>query len=94
MVGTALAVLARRPDGLRWIAGAARPILCCALVLLAWLGFVRHGFEHAYEDPVMAVVSYPVIARAWGALLVLVLRSDPRSRVSRLLSAPSLVHSG
>jgi peptidoglycan/LPS O-acetylase OafA/YrhL len=90
MVGAALAVLARRDIGLGSIARVAKPILAVTVVALYWLGIVRHGFEHAYKDPVMAIASYPLIALAWGALLVLVLRAPPSSRLARVLSGPAL----
>ncbi len=60
------------------------------LPLLFWLGIARRGFEHANQDPLMAIVSYPMIALAWGAALVLALGAVPSGSVSRLLGAPSL----
>jgi peptidoglycan/LPS O-acetylase OafA/YrhL len=93
MVGSALAVLSRGAGGLASIEAAARPVLASAVFLLLWLGIVRHGFENAPRDPVMAIASYPLVALGWGALLVLALRA-PNGRLARALGAPALARWG
>jgi peptidoglycan/LPS O-acetylase OafA/YrhL len=94
MVGASLAALSRLPGGLRRFEVPSKKVIWIAGILLAWLGLVRRGFEFAYADPVMAVVSYPVIALAWGALLVLALQASASSPMAHLLSDRFLVRCG
>jgi peptidoglycan/LPS O-acetylase OafA/YrhL len=93
MVGAALAVLSRGAGGLAAIERAAKPVLASAIFLLLWIGIGRRGFENTYRDPVMAIVSYPLVALGWGALLVLVLR-EPTGRLARALGGRTLAQWG
>jgi peptidoglycan/LPS O-acetylase OafA/YrhL len=94
MVGASLATFSRLPGGLSRFEDLSKKILGIAVVVLCWLGLYRVGFEHANADPVMAVVSYPLIALAWGALLVLALGAGPSSRLTWILTRRSLVRCG
>ena len=93
MVGAALAVLSRRAGGLASIEAAAKPVLASVILVLLWIGIGRHGFENTPRDPIMAIVSYPLVALGWGALLVLILRA-PTGKLARAFSGHTLARWG
>ena len=85
MIGAALAVLARMPGGLARVGALAPRVFTAALVTLGLLAALRGGLY--LGDPVVAVAAYPVVALAFGALLVMALTRPPTSRLVRLLSS-------
>ncbi|HEV2751156.1 MAG TPA: acyltransferase [Gemmatimonadales bacterium] len=88
MTGGALAVLARAPDGLASLQKGAVAVLWVGCSVLGALSVWRGGLT--YQDPVVAVTAYPVIALVFGSLLVVALSSAPGSVVARVLSSASL----
>ena len=50
--------------------------------------------EITYHDAVVAMVGYPLIAVAYGSLLVLTLTADSGTRLSRLFSSKALTFCG
>jgi peptidoglycan/LPS O-acetylase OafA/YrhL len=88
MTGAALAVVARRPGGLAPLKPLAPQVLGAGVLALSAVAMWRGGLEP--RDPVVAVVGYPVIALAFGALLVMALTAPPTSRLVRTLCSTSL----
>jgi len=84
MLGAALAVAARQGGLERWQGTARRLFAGSATLVVALAGW--RGME--YRDPVMAVAGFPLIAVAFGSLLVLALTTQ--GRFARLLRTPHL----
>ena len=72
MAGGALAVAARE-GGLERLRVAAKPMLTASAALMVGLALWR-GME--YEDPVIAVAGFPLLALVFGSLLVLAVTSE------------------
>lgn len=73
MAGAVAAVAARQPRGLApWRSAAAWAFVAGVTVLLPLA--VWRGLE--YSDPIIAVVSFPLLAICYGSLLVLTLTAD------------------
>ncbi len=89
MAGAFLAVAARRPEGLgAWRRLAWQTLIGC-VAFLGCVAWWRGGFE--YRDPVLAVIAYPGLAAAYGALLVIGVTTPPHSGVlSRIFAHPGL----
>ena len=81
MVGGIIAVAAREAGGLEGWRDAAARVLPAGLVALIGLGAWR---GMSYEDGVVAVLGFPLLALVYGAALVLALTSDgPWTRALR-----------
>ena len=85
MVGGIIAVAAREAGGLEGWRDAAARVLPAGLVALIGLGAWR---GMSYEDGVVAVLGFPLLALVYGAALVLALTSD--GPWTRALRSPSL----
>jgi peptidoglycan/LPS O-acetylase OafA/YrhL len=88
MTGAALAVVARRANGLQAFTAWAPRVLSLAAVAVVALAVTRGGLE--YHDPVVSVVAYPVVAIGYGALLVASLGAAPGSLLARTLCNATL----
>lgn len=91
MVGAFLAVQARQGGLAMLRPWAYRAGIGCTVVLAAVFAARR---EITYHDAVVAMVGYPLIAVAYGSLLVLTLTADSGTRLSRLFSSKALTFCG
>jgi len=85
MTGAALAMVARMPGGLARFKDLAPRVLGASLIALGALAMLRGGLYT--RDPVVAIAAYPVVALAFGALLVMALTAPPTSRLVRVLGS-------
>jgi peptidoglycan/LPS O-acetylase OafA/YrhL len=88
MIGATLAVVARQPGGLAQLASWAPRVLGGSVFALGLLAILRSTLDP--KDPVVAVLVFPIVALAFGALLVLILVGPPSSGLIRVMTRPWL----